>query len=108
MSIVAGELNNWCYLLVIALTTPPSILEKICIAMPTDEKIFKNKVARMTGNVILPMMLIAVTDWFSLHNSIYGLYVDRKSCGFCQYYNAPLPFTYQQVAYELYFIIAFL
>ena len=53
----------------------------------------------MTGNVILPMIPIAVTDWFSLHNSICGLYVDKKSCDFRQYYNAPLPFAHEQVGF---------
>ena len=54
------------------------------------------------------MISVAVTDWFSLHASIYGLQVDRKLCGSRRYYNASLPFTYQQIAYELYFIVPYL
>ena len=43
------------------------------------------------------------TDWFLLHNSIYGLHVDRQLCGSSQYCNASLLFAHQQVVYELCF-----
>ena len=36
---------------------------------------------------------------------IFGLHVYRKSHGSRKYYNASLPFTLQQVAYELYFVV---
>ena len=60
-------------------------------------------VARTTGN-ILSMMSLAVTNWFSLH-TIYGLHVDKTLCGSYQNYDTLFPFAYQQVAYELYFIV---
>ena len=60
-----------------------------------------------TGNVLL-MMPVAVIDRVLLHNSSYGLHIDRKSCGSRQYYNASCPFAHLQVAYELYFTVSFL
>ena len=79
LSIVAGELCNYCYLLAIASNgTTFNISQNLYsyIVMLTDKTIL----AMMTENV-LPMMPVAVIDWFSLCNSIYGLHVNKSCVG---------------------------
>ena len=69
---MAGKFHNYCYLLVIASnsTTIDISQDLYCNAYLRTRLSSKvTVVAMMTGNA-LPMMPVAVTDWFSLHNNI--------------------------------------
>ena len=66
LSIVAGKLNNYCYLLVVASNGNIINVTQNLYCNATDDLDHQKLVARMTGN-ILPMMLVAVTNWFLLY-----------------------------------------
>ena len=108
LSIVAGKLSNYCYLLVIASNgTTGDINQNLYCNTYWQE--YSRKYCKWHWWLeTYYKWSVAVTDWFSLHNSIYGLQVNRKLCDSCQYFSALLLLAYHQVAYELCFIVLFL